>query len=89
MNVKDTLSTIRALGLVADRVGGEWRINYRNSHKGSVGFCPAYCTSDKDDALATASAMSKWKDEHPTKRIKLLKEWKEACAKVQPDQRLR
>jgi hypothetical protein len=37
--------------VVADRVGGEWRINYRNSHKGSVGFCPAYCTSDKDDAL--------------------------------------
>jgi hypothetical protein len=89
MNVKDTLSTIRALGLVADRVGGEWRINYRNSHKGSVRYCPAYCTSDKDDALATARAMSKWKDEHPTKRIKLLEEWKEACAKAQPDQRLR
>jgi hypothetical protein len=86
MNVKDTLATIRALGLVAARVGGEWRINYRNSHKGCVGFCAAYCTSDKDDALATARAMSQWKDEHPTKRTKLLEEWKEACAKVQPDQ---
>ena len=38
MNVKNTLATIRALGLVAERVGGEWRVNYRNSHKGSVGF---------------------------------------------------
>jgi hypothetical protein len=89
MNVKDTLATIRTLGLVAERVGGEWRINYRNSHKGCVGFCAAYCTGDKDDALAAASAMSQWKDEHPTKRTKLLEEWKEACAKVQPGHRLR
>ena len=83
MNVKNTLATIRALGLVAERVGGEWRVNYRNSHKGSVGFC-ADCTGDKDDALAAARAMSQWKGEHPTKRTKLLEEWKEASAKVQP-----
>jgi hypothetical protein len=86
MNVKDTLAAIRALGLVAGRVGGEWRINHRNSHKGCVGFCTAYCTSDKDDALAAARAMSQWTDEHPTKRAKLLEEWKHACAEVQSDQ---
>src|ERR1700760_116392 len=68
MKLKDTLATIRALGLVAGRVGGEWRINFRNSHKGCAGFCAAYCTSNKDDAFAAARAMSQWKDEHPTKR---------------------
>jgi PilZ domain len=86
MNVKDTLVAIRALGLVAGRVGGEWRINHRNSHKGCVGFCTAYCTRDKDVAFAAARAMSQWKDEHPTKRAKLLEEWKQACAEVQSDQ---
>jgi hypothetical protein len=34
MNVKDTMAAIRKLGLSVERIGGEWRINYRNSHKG-------------------------------------------------------
>jgi hypothetical protein len=58
MNVKHTIAAIRKLGLSAERIGGEWRINYRNSHKGMAGFCTAYYTTDNDDALDTARAMA-------------------------------
>lgn len=59
MNVKQTQAAIRALGLSAVRIDGEWRINFPAlpgaSHDREA---TAYYTEDNDDALGTARYMA-------------------------------
>jgi len=49
MTQKQTIATIRALGLVCRVRDGEYRVNYRDGQEST-----AYYTNDSDDALATA-----------------------------------
>jgi hypothetical protein len=54
MNVKQTKQAIKALGMTAVHVEGEWRINYPNGSEAT-----AYYTDDNADALATATDMAR------------------------------
>jgi hypothetical protein len=69
MNQNQTRAVIRALGLSAVRIDGEWRINYLAQPGASHDReATAYYTGDNADALATAKAMAAAKDEHERAR---------------------
>jgi Flp pilus assembly protein TadD len=62
LTIQQTQQAIRALGLSVVRTDGEWRINLNNGSEAT-----AYCTSDNDDALATARALHQ-----DNKRLKII-----------------
>ncbi len=52
MNIKQTIQTIRDLGLTCRCHDGEWRINFFGGNEDT-----AYYTDDAEDAVDTAKAM--------------------------------
>jgi len=60
MTFKEAQGLVRPLGMVlrTDREWGEYRVNFKGGREAT-----AYYTPDLEDAVNTARAMAKWRDD--------------------------